>query len=63
MNILDFKKDFYTYTKNRDYQKALSLVDQALIDIVEPEKLITDGIAKILKDFQSYFDEGYENIS
>jgi methanogenic corrinoid protein MtbC1 len=63
MNILDFKKDFYTYTKNRDYQKALSLVDQALIDVGEPEKLITDGIAEILKDFQSYFDEGYENIS
>jgi 5-methyltetrahydrofolate--homocysteine methyltransferase len=63
MQITEFKKKFYDYTKNRNYQEALSLVDKALTSKISPDEIITAGIAENLKKFQTYFDEGYENVS
>ncbi len=63
MNITEFKDKFYSYTYERKYKEALSLVDNALAERLPPDQLITKGILDILKKFQSYFDEGYINIS
>ncbi len=63
MNLTEFKESFYNLTKERKYKETLALVDEALAQKLPPEKLITEGIADNLKRFQSYFDEGYINIS
>lgn len=63
MDVKEFKSKFYEYTKQRKYKETLTLVDEALSKKLSPEELITKGIAENLKDFQSFSDEGYINIS
>lgn len=63
MNVSEFQELFYEYTKNRKYNEALQLVDNALSQNLPADQLITKGIADNLKRFQDFFDEGYVNIS
>lgn len=63
MNVAEFKEQFYNYTNQRKYKESLDLVDNALSEKIPADKLITEGIAQTLKDFQSFFDEGYEKVS
>ena len=63
MIISKFHQKFFEYTNSRKYKATINLVENALSEGLPADQLITKGIAENLKKFQTYFDEGYENIS
>lgn len=65
-SMLDIGKTyelFKDYAKNRKYNDAMSLIDQAIMANLDPKRIFTEVIARTLKEIQDFREKGYITVS